>query len=1047
VPSMAGAFSGATAYMVLRADPTQLRGDINRAVSSSGMGAAGSKAGGAYAGGVRSALGSLRGIFAAVGVLGFAAGMGAAVKAGADLQLSQVRLQGAVKRTGTSWAAYAPLVGRAQTQMEKYGFTTADTNGALSALMRQTGDSALSMRLLSVTANVAASRNINLADALSIVRTGIIGNARTLRQYNITAVTGANAAAAMAKAQATLKDQIQSAGGMANFARARNLSLGTATKLAGDAAKGSIPAFNRLGIEVLPATATSAQRAEQFINTFTMRLGGAAATRAKTFTGQMAILKAEVIDFAARAAMIVLPALTGLMRVFTGAGTGATILRTALVSALLALAAWKTVSVVVTGVKALAGAYRSAAEAITLYQFACMAATGAGARLPVQTRLLSLALRGLPLVGTVALIGGLAVGFVYLANVLARGQMSVDQYARQLRTVTNATGFSTRAQLDYYHALMNTTAAHIINGDSAGRAQRNYNVYALATEQLTAKQRQARAEFITMDTALSWLGTRYGLTRDQVIQLAVAAGVHASALRSGGAATQGAIDKITAYADATQKAQAPVSQLNTDLSRVSNTTLTMNDRLNALSNSLSLFFNPAIAADNAAITLGNDFRTLRDRLGESAGKMGLYTQSQRDSRGAFNQTITDVGSLYQSVLAQTGSTEEARKAVERWIPKMYAAAGGNKEQRRQVDLLRGALGLLPANKNVNVNVHGTGSGSIVLNATGVAAKIRSILAFHAEGGLVRGVGGPRSDANLIAASRGEFVQQASAVDKYGVAAMHAVNEGRAVIGYASGGLVGLGAEFSAAPGWAAGVAGQWGKSALSPAISAVVDAVKKALAAAAAAMAAGSGSALVRLLRPYVGKVPYVWGGTSPSGWDCSGMVQWGLGKLGVQAPRTSEAQYQWVRRTGDQAGALVFFVGAGGAPPGHVGVSMGNGKMINAAGTQWGTIISGTGGNMGFGVPPGGYASGGAAKLRKLGHGGIIDEHVLGIGASGGLWEFGEAGREVVTPEADLSAKLDRLIGATDRLAARTGAAVADALTNMARGSSQRAWAGGRYG
>jgi hypothetical protein len=58
--------------------------------------------------------------------------------------------------------------------------------------------------------------------------------------------------------------------------------------------------------------------------------------------------------------------------------------------------------------------------------------------------------------------------------------------------------------------------------------------------------------------------------------------------------------------------------------------------------------------------------------------------------------------------------------------------------------------------------------------------------------------------------------------------------------------------------------------------------------------------------------------------------------------------------------GARAFFVGAGGAPPGHVGISLGNGQMVNAAGTQWGTIISGTGGNMGFGIPPAGFDGGG---------------------------------------------------------------------------------------
>jgi cell wall-associated NlpC family hydrolase len=76
--------------------------------------------------------------------------------------------------------------------------------------------------------------------------------------------------------------------------------------------------------------------------------------------------------------------------------------------------------------------------------------------------------------------------------------------------------------------------------------------------------------------------------------------------------------------------------------------------------------------------------------------------------------------------------------------------------------------------------------------------------------------------------------------------------------------------------------------------------------------------------------VPYRWGGSSPAGgFDCSGLVYWAYGRLGVELPHSSYALYgqgQRVARSSMKAGDLLFFYGLG-----HVGIYLGRGRMVHA--------------------------------------------------------------------------------------------------------------------
>lgn len=105
-------------------------------------------------------------------------------------------------------------------------------------------------------------------------------------------------------------------------------------------------------------------------------------------------------------------------------------------------------------------------------------------------------------------------------------------------------------------------------------------------------------------------------------------------------------------------------------------------------------------------------------------------------------------------------------------------------------------------------------------------------------------------------------------------------------------------------------------------------------------------SSVVEVAKSYIGKSPYVYGGSTPSGFDCSGFTSYIYKQFGVSLNRTAAGQYSngtEVDKSELQAGDLVMF---GKSGINHVGIYIGNGQMVHAANASRGittdTINSG---------------------------------------------------------------------------------------------------------
>ncbi|AMR19311.1 NlpC/P60 family protein [Lactiplantibacillus plantarum] len=149
-----------------------------------------------------------------------------------------------------------------------------------------------------------------------------------------------------------------------------------------------------------------------------------------------------------------------------------------------------------------------------------------------------------------------------------------------------------------------------------------------------------------------------------------------------------------------------------------------------------------------------------------------------------------------------------------------------------------------------------------------------------------------------------------------------------------------------------------------------------------------SSSSLVNAMEKYGATNKYVWGAAGPNAFDCSGLVEYTLKKMGISFPRTSGEQYKASKHISNpKPGDLVFF-GPGGSE--HVGVYTGNGEFYSAENEKDSMGISkvhggGYGTFAGYGRVPGLSDSTSSDKAPKSS--GLLGTIKKQVGS--GFWKF----------------------------------------------------------
>ena len=235
-----------------------------------------------------------------------AVGVGAlSVQMADTFESSHAKLEQALTNAGSSFDAYSDRINAAQKQMEQYGFTNAQTQEALANLTTGLKDPAKALDSLSLAADLAKFKHIDLAEAATAVTKAQEGNLRALKAIGIDLPVAAGGALKLQKANEGLSKATDDASAyLAAHSDAVNASSknhDAYEKLLDkvSTAQDKVNAMSSAGSEIMKGLSDA--------------IGGQAAKSAETFSGQMLTLKVQSEDVAKNIGLVLIPILEKLV--------------------------------------------------------------------------------------------------------------------------------------------------------------------------------------------------------------------------------------------------------------------------------------------------------------------------------------------------------------------------------------------------------------------------------------------------------------------------------------------------------------------------------------------------------------------------------------------------------------------------------------------------------------------------------------------------------------------------------------------------------------
>jgi hypothetical protein len=386
-----------------------------------------------------------------------------------------------------------------------------------------------------------------------------------------------------------------------------------------------------------------------------------------------------------------------------------------------------------------------------------------------------------------AALGGLAMW-------LSKNDVNMKSVTDSIIKQNDATGFNVRGYLAAADAVKQ------YNTENEGAVAPLYNVrtgmqegtlragdLTGATRQLTAAQQELVDEGHRVNAFLNELQQKYGLTRDQAMQVAQAAGISGEAVAKGSLSFKDAMTRVEGYEEVLRDSHTPEHQFMVDLQGIENAAQGATGQIKSLTDAYNLMITPQLNAEAAVVQMKNDLISMNDALSKSKGRVGDMTQAQRDSFDTFNTFVSDINKTEQATLNATGAQRAHDLQVLRnSIPALEAIAKKNENLRGVIHALIGTILAIPKHEQVSIGVDAKGAWKVVQAGAlpGGIPKTGTAPRSAAQGWYVSG-GTPGRDSVPILGMPGELMVSKPLVDA------GAVDHLRGIIpGFAQGGVIG-----------------------------------------------------------------------------------------------------------------------------------------------------------------------------------------------------------------------------------------------------------------
>ncbi len=312
------------------------------------------------------------------------------------------------------------------------------------------------------------------------------------------------------------------------------------------------------------------------------------------------------------------------------------------------------------------------------------------------------------------------------AKITASGD-SAGQFADNLQSVYDAQEQVTDSTVKGQGATVEATLANRAAATSFEQMHDGIDGYATAIPAVTEAQHQAAEAASNISSQLTTLGVQYGLSGQQVEQMATLAGVGAGKFKN---SADGAVDAIDKWLQKNGAMASSSQALSGNLMEFGNSALSAQTRITALDSTYTQLVGNFVSEQQAQLTVAQGFDTLKSNVEAAGASMRGTNSASVTLQQSFYSQASAIEQAANAMVQNGDSTKQVTGYIQQQIDKLTPYAGKNEDAKKAVSDLKGWEDQLTGSMTKQANaITGTLESSLdqaVLKYAGVQKAIDAV---------------------------------------------------------------------------------------------------------------------------------------------------------------------------------------------------------------------------------------------------------------------------------------------------------------------------------